>query len=323
MRIGLVLTAPPEVLDQMALEALERAGVWAVFLRCFEDEVRWRAPGISNFAHRVRESHLRLFLIPSGYGLLAPELQPSSLFLQVHPGTRQVDNRGRRLPRACPNNPRFLEWFTTSLRTLAWMIEADGFVWDEPGFHYGRGSWACRCRYCADLYAGREAEPLPTELTPAVETMRQQSIATLVGAATAAIKSVDQDLASLVLPTPSPQTGAVPTGNENWAALAQVSGVDGLVLTWPPAAYGETGAGGAAGLYTSAKAWVPTKTPLLLRLICPPDLTETEIALQQLKQLGLQAVLLEDSSLSLQTGQFGRRGEGLLDVVRAVTRAAF
>ncbi len=321
MHVGLVVTAPPDVLDHVPLALMERAGVWALFLRCYEDEMRWRSPAVMTFAQRTREQRLRLFLLPAGYGILACEQHPSSLFLQVHPETRQVDNRGRKLPRACPNNPRYLEWFTTSVRTLAWMIEADGFAWEEPGFHFGRGSWACRCRYCQELYSGRDPKPLPTELTPAAAALRQQSVAMLVAAASAAIKSVDSNLASLVMPTPGAQTGAVPTGSENWRLLESTEGVDGLVLTWPPEAYGEAGVGGATGLYTASRAWLGGSTPVLLRLLCPPDLTDVEIVLQQLKQLGAQAVLLEDGSLSLTQGRPGRRAEELLDVVRTVTRA--
>jgi hypothetical protein len=301
---------------------MQRAGVWAVFLRSFEDEVRWRAPALANFATRVREHHLRLFLMPAGYGILAAELQPSSLFLQVHPDTRQIDNRGRRVQLACPNNPRYLEWFTTSMRTLAWMIEADGFVWEEPGFHFARGAWACRCRHCAELYAAHDSRGLPPELTPALVAMRQRSIATLMTAASAAIKSVDNALASLVMPTPAPQTGAVPTGNENWRMLASTEGVDGLILTWPPTGYQETSVGAASGFYTSARAWVPADQPLLLRLICPADFTETEMALQQLKQLRVPGVLLEDVGLFFAQRRLTRRAEDLLAVVNAVSGPA-
>ncbi len=321
MHLGLVLTAPPDVLEQVPVEQMEQAGAWALFLRCFEDELRWRAPVVANFSQRVHEQHLRLFLVPAGYGILAAEQQPSSLFVQVHPDTRQVDNRGRRLQRACPNNPRYLEWFTTSMRTLAWMIEADGFAWEEPGFHFGRGGWSCRCHYCEELYVGRELNPLPMELTPSLLSLRQQSVAMLVTAASAAVKSVDSGLASLVMPTPGPQTGAVPTGNENWRSLAAAEGVDGLVLTWPPAAYGEGGTGGAVGFCTAARAWLPPTAPLLLRLMCCRDLTETEITLQQLRQVGVQAVLIEDSSLYLGQKRPGRRAEELFGVIETVTRA--
>ncbi|MBC7288204.1 MAG: hypothetical protein H5T86_09220, partial [Armatimonadetes bacterium] len=237
MRVGVVVNVAVEVLEHLPVQQMRDAGVWALFVRCYEGELRWRSPAVADFVHRARESRLRVFAVPAGYGcVLAPAQHPSSLFLQVHPDTRQVDSRGRRVPYACPNNPAYLEWVTSALRTLAWLIDADGFVWEEPGFFYSRGLWGCRCRWCQELYYGRGSGPMPSELEPQVAAFRQHSIASFVSALATAVRSVDSSLASLVAPTPAPQTGAVPTGNENWRLLATVEGVDGLILTWPPVA---------------------------------------------------------------------------------------
>lgn len=320
MRIGLLLTAPPDALSQLPVSEIEDAGVWAIFLRCFEDEMRWSAATIASFAQRVRQTSLRLFIVPAGYGLFAPELHPSSLFIRVHPDTRQVDNRGRRIPRACPNNTRYLEWLAASMRMLAWLIEADGFAWEEPGFYFGRGGWACTCRYCRELYSGPAMRQFPDELVPQVLQFRQRCISAFLAAASAAVKSVDRQLASLTMPTPAPQTGAVPTGNENWVGLARTDGVDGIVLTWPPGQYGGAELAAAAGFYTSARSWLAGETTVLLRLVCPQDVREVDLTLKQLDQLGLQAALLEDRAFLASTGVLSARSRELLSCVSSVAR---
>ncbi len=274
MRIGLVVSQPASNLDLVPVGALADAGVWALFLRCFEDEVRWRAPAIDSFARSASSRGLRVFLVPAGYGgLFSPEQHPGSLFLQAHPQTRQVDTRGRRVPKACPNNPTYLEWLTSALRSLAWLVDADGFLWEEPGFYYLRGVWGCRCGYCQELYSGSEEGAMPLDLSHRVSAFRQQVVGELVATVSAAVKSVDATLASLMMPTPAPQTGAVPTGNENWRLLATRPGVDGTVLTWPPGTPG-TPMSGLVAFYDAARAWFPPKSLIVPRLVCGPDVTE-------------------------------------------------
>lgn len=317
MRIGLVVSQPADRLNAVPVHELADAGVWAVFLRCFEDEVRWRAPAIDSFARAAVARGLRVFLVPAGYGgLFSPEQHPGSLFLQAHPHTRQLDTRGRRVPKACPNHPAYLEWLTSALRSLAWLVDADGFVWEEPGFYYLRGVWGCRCHYCQELYAGRQEGPFPLELTQGVAAFRQQVVAEFVGTASAAVKSVDAKLASLVMPTPAPQTGAVPTGNENWRLLAATPGVDGLVLTWPPG-LASASLTGVVPFHDSARAWLPPKTPVLLRLMCPTDVTELEITLRQLAQARAPGVIL-DIPHSL-AGQLSPSARAILQVVQSVS----
>jgi hypothetical protein len=316
MRIGLVVSQPAERLDLVPVHLLAEAGMWAVFLRCFEDEVRWRAPAIDGFARAAAASGLRVFLVPAGYGgLFSPEQHPGSLFLQAHPHTRQLDTRGRRVPKACPNHPAYLEWLTSALRSLAWLVDADGFLWEEPGFYYLRGVWGCRCGYCQELYAGRQEGPMPLELSHSVAMFRQQVVAELVATVSAAVKSVDAKLASLVMPTPAPQIGAVPTGNENWRLLASTQGVDGLALTWPP---GPPSAPltGAVAFQDSARAWLPPKTLVLLRLVCPPNLTELDITLRQLAQARVPAVVLEVPHPL--AGDLTPSARAVLDIVRVV-----
>ena len=80
MRVGVMLSQSLVSLDHVPLQALADAGVWAVLLRCFEDEIRWRAPAAEAFARAAADAGLRVFLVPAGYGgVFCPEQHPTSL----------------------------------------------------------------------------------------------------------------------------------------------------------------------------------------------------------------------------------------------------
>ncbi len=293
MQIGVWLSWPVDELEGLPAEELARIGLWAVVLRCFEDEVRWRAGHVAAAARRLMDAGLRVFLAPAGYGLLAPESHASSLFVAVHPQTRQIDQRGRPVPRACPNNPTFLEWFAASIRTLVWLVEADGVIWEEPGFCFGRGLWTCRCEYCQRLYFASHGEQMPRELTPTVAAFRQRSMCLFLMAANAAVKSVDKSLAAMVAPTPAVQPGAVATGTENWQALAQNCQADALVLTYPPSAQARWSPQAAADLYRSGVRWTGRGVPILVRVDEWPDGASLALLLRRLKNAGAPAVLID------------------------------
>jgi hypothetical protein len=201
---------------------------------CYEDEVRWRVDDVASFMRRARADGLETYAVPWGYGrVLDPDPSIESLYVETHRDCCQVDSRGRRLRKACPNNPRFLEWFSSSMRTLAWLLECRGFVWDEPGFHHARGAWSCRCQYCARLFRATYSRDMPRELTDEVLSFRRSSMTLFVLAAAAAVQSVDRRLRSFVLPTPRLAREQVYTGTEDLTHLVQSAGVDGLCIAVP------------------------------------------------------------------------------------------
>jgi len=234
MQVGVFVSGGVDNLKRVDTALLSSVGFRAVFVACFEDEVRWRAEEIAAFVRRARTAGLEPYAVPWGYGrLLAPAPSIDSLYLQVHADTSQIDSRGRRVRRACPNDPRFLEWFSSSVRTLAWLLECRGFVWDEPGFHHGRGGWSCRCGYCKRLFAAAYGHEMPRELTDEVLQFRRHSLSMFILAAAAAIQSVDRRLQSLVVPSPRLGREQWYSGNEDLGLLAQCAGVDGLCMPVP------------------------------------------------------------------------------------------
>ncbi len=231
MDIGLAITGGIESLDEVNIEAIVSSGVSSLLIGCYEDELRWEAERMAAFVLEARRSGLECYAIPWGYGrLLDPDPRIPSLYVHTWPQTLQIDSRGRRCPKACPNDPRFLEWFNSSIRTLAWLLEVNGFVWDEPSFHYSRGTWSCRCEYCQRLFRGSYDKELPKRLTPEVLEFRRQSIAMFLLAARAAIHAVDRRLRSIVMPPPLASSSFRYTGADDWALLADSAAVDAVSL---------------------------------------------------------------------------------------------
>lgn len=234
MRVSISLAGGTQELARVEPARLADFGFSAVFVGCYEDDVRWRAEEIAGLVRRARSRGLECFAIPWGYGkVLDPDPSVPSLYVETHPQTLQVDSRGRRVPKACPNDPYFLEWFSSSIRTLAWLLEVEGFLWDEPSFHYSRGNWACRCEYCRRLFHATHGFDIPRDFGEKVVDFRERSLVMFLLAAAAAVQSVDPRLQSLVMPAPTMPGTPVHGGTGNWSALAACSACDVLSLFVP------------------------------------------------------------------------------------------
>lgn len=235
MRNGALLGGGIATLGDDTAAWLRDQGLDFVVVACLEDEVRWEAERLAAFMRQVAHTGLEGYLAPWGYGkVLDADPAVPSLYLHTHRDTLQIDGRGRRCAKACPNDPRFLEWFSHSMRTLAWLLEAKGFVWDGPSFYYGRGSWACRCTYCQRLFNASAGTSLPRELTPEVLEFRRQSLNMFLLAAAAAVESVDRRLESVVVPPAPLAAPTATTGADDWRILASNSGTDTLGLVVSP-----------------------------------------------------------------------------------------
>ncbi len=234
MRVGLSIGGGISAMEQVDPRDLAADGFAAVFIACYEDEMRWHAETAAHFSRECQSAGLEVFAVPLGYGkVMAPDPSTESLYVSEHPQNCQLDSRGRRVPRACPNNPAFLEWFSSNMRTLAWLLECRGFLWDEPGFHFSRGAWACRCRWCQRLFFARFERQLPLELTPEVERFRRESLLMFLLAAAAAVKAVDRRLVSAVMPGSSATSREAGLGSDALEGLADASAVEALSVYVP------------------------------------------------------------------------------------------
>jgi len=221
-------------MERLEPRELAADGFASVFLACYEDEMRWHAQTAADFSRACQSAGLDVVVVPLGYGrVLDPDGSTESLYVREHPQNCQFDSRGRRVPKACPNNPAFLEWFSSNMRTLAWLLECSGFLWDEPSLYSTRGAWACRCDWCQRLYFAEQQRQMPLELDTDVARFRRESLLIFLLAATAAIHAVDRRLASIVMPTSSASSRDAGIADDTLKPVAESSATDALSVYVP------------------------------------------------------------------------------------------
>lgn len=229
MKVGLSIGGGVRALKRIEPRHLVEDGFSSVFLACHEREMLWHAPRMADFTRACQAAGLEVYAVPLGYGrVMDPDPSIDSLYMREYPGNCQVDNRGRRCAKACPNNPAFLEWFSSNMRTLAWLLECRGFVWDEPSFYYARGAWGCRCHYCKRLYFAQHQRELPVDMDDSVVRFRRTNLLMFLLAAAAAIQSVDRRLSSIVMPSAVMTARQAGIGTDDWGGAPGSSAVDQL-----------------------------------------------------------------------------------------------
>lgn len=234
MRVGLSIGGGVSAMEHIDPRDLAADGFGSVFVACYEDEMRWHAQAAADFSRACQAAGLQVYAVPLGYGnVCEPDPSTDSLYVREHPHNCQIDSRGRRARKSCPNNPAFLEWFSSNMRTLAWLLECRGFLWDEPSFHFSRGAWACRCGWCQRLYFAEHQQQLPPEMTNEVADFRRDSLLMFLLAAAAAIQAVDRRLASAVMPSASTSVREAGLGADSLSPLAESSAVDVLSVYVP------------------------------------------------------------------------------------------
>lgn len=234
LRVGLSIGGGVSAMERLEPRELAADGFASVFLACYEDEMRWHAQTAADFSRACQAAGLEVVVVPLGYGrVLDPDSSTESLYVREHPANCQLDSRGRRVPKACPNNPAFLEWFSSNMRTLAWLLECSGFLWDEPSLYSTRGAWACRCEWCQRLFFAERQRQMPLELDTDVARFRRDSLLIFLLAATAAIQAVDRRLASLVMPTSSASSREAGLADDTLGPIADSSATDALSVYVP------------------------------------------------------------------------------------------
>lgn len=234
MRVGLSIGGGISAIEDLDPRDLAADGFSSVFFACFEDEMRWEAEAAADFSRDCVAAGLDFYAVPLGYGcVMDPDGSGESLYVREQARNCQVDIRGRRVKKACPNNPAFLEWFSSNMRTLAWLLECRGFLWDEPTFYQARGAWACRCDWCQRLFFAQYQRQLPLEVINEVPQFRRDSLLMFLLAAAAAIHAVDRRLESVVMPTCGASAREAGLGADDLRPVGESSAVDMLSIYAP------------------------------------------------------------------------------------------
>ncbi|MGD9496260.1 MAG: hypothetical protein AB7Y46_08115 [Armatimonadota bacterium] len=234
MKVGLSIGGGISAMEHLEPRELAADGFRSIFLACYEDEMRWHAQTAADFSRACQAAGLEVYAVPLGYGLVNdPDPSTPSLYVREHPHNCQMDSRGRRTHKACPNNPSFLEWFSSNMRTLAWLMECRGFLWDEPALYHSRGAWACRCTWCQRLFFAQYQQQMPLEITDEVARFRRGTLLMFLLAAAAAIQAVDRRLLSVAMPTSSASSREAGIAADALGPVASASGVDALSVYVP------------------------------------------------------------------------------------------
>ena len=234
MRVGLSIGGGGSAMERLEPRDLAADGFASVFLACYEDEMRWLAQTVADFARACQSAHLEVFVVPIGYGrVFDPDPSTESLYVREHARNCQVDSRGRRVPKACPNNPAFLEWFSSNMRTLAWLVECSGFLWDEPALYFTRGTWACRCEWCQRHFFAERQRQLPLELDSDVARFRRDTLLMFLLAAAAAVQAVDRRLLSVVMPLSTASSHEAGLAADTLGPIAESTATDALSVYVP------------------------------------------------------------------------------------------
>jgi len=234
VKVGLSIGGGVSAMEHLEPRELAADGFASVFLACYEDEMRWHAEAAADFSRACQAAGMEVYAVPLGYGLINdPDPSTESLYVREHPQNCQIDSRGRRTRKACPNSPAFLEWFSSNMRTLAWLLECRGFLWDEPSFYHARGAWACRCTWCRRLFFAEHQREMPLEISDEVARFRRDSLLMFLLAAAAAIQAVDRRLLSVVMPTASAGSHEAGIAADALGPVADSSAVGALSVYVP------------------------------------------------------------------------------------------
>ena len=155
--------------------------------------------------------------------------EAESRFVTMHPEACQVLDDGRRVATGCLNNDAYRafcrEWADAAIEA-----GADRVFWDEPHWtvpeHVGivdELRWACRCEVCRRLYAERQGEPMPAELTPEVLAFREASLVDFLRDMLAHVTARGGRSTICLLPLVEGSHGV-----SDWDAVASLPGLDTL-----------------------------------------------------------------------------------------------
>ena len=152
---------------QQDLEEMARQGVTYVVHPLTENDWRSYYETMRQIVQATRDAGLRVWLDPACLGyVFAGDDFHSDAVLRM-PEAAQIDQFGRWLPSACPNQPAF-QAFVRRWIDAAMDLGPDVLFWDEPhlflGDWFGQPErWGCRCDVCRTMYRERYGEEMPVD----------------------------------------------------------------------------------------------------------------------------------------------------------------
>jgi hypothetical protein len=163
------------------LEAIARHGATYVVHVLNEQDLRAYYETVREIVQATRAAGLGVWLDPVGLGYVFGGDDFLSDWALHHPEAAQVDQFGRMLPAACPNQPDFRA-FLRKWIDLAVDLGPDTLFWDEPHLTLGAWigqpeRWGCRCALCQALFRERFGGAMPEDgADPAVLRFQSETL---------------------------------------------------------------------------------------------------------------------------------------------------
>lgn len=210
------------------LEEMARQGMSYVVHTFGENDLKVYYETMRGIVQASHDMGLDVWLDPWCIGnVFAAEDYPSD-FALWHPEAAQIDQYGKMLPGACPNQPLFREYLR-QWTEAAVDLGPQAIFWDEPHWYIGTwysqpDRWGCRCEVCQSLYKEIYGEDMPTDgNVESVQSFRADSLLRLLDEALRYAKSLGVKNVVTLLPTEYHQPGAI-----DWEAVADLSAIDNL-----------------------------------------------------------------------------------------------
>ncbi|MBN2311095.1 MAG: hypothetical protein JXR94_19115 [Candidatus Hydrogenedentes bacterium] len=155
-------------------------GIYLVFA---ESDLEYGSNKVKHCIDLAHEQNLIVLADFWGYGNLFACGAIPSLFTVQHPEYNCVTNRGRTIPKSCPNKQGVRDFMRGAVEGFMATYGADGVFWDEPSYglagylgRYEDGEWACRCDDCQAKFRDRYGKEMPAGLTAEVEEFRNETM---------------------------------------------------------------------------------------------------------------------------------------------------
>jgi hypothetical protein len=216
---------PRHFIERDLPELLE-AGCTFVVHTFSEHDMEFYPRAIAEMVAASKAAGLEVYLDPWGVaGVFGGEA--FSRFLLQHPEAWQ-EQRGLRIPMACPNAPALLDFMRQWVEAAA-AVDPDVLFWDEPHFtpvNAPGQQRACRCGVCRRFYADHYGEPMPESEALDVRQFHEDSVVRFIGRMSEYAAALGLRNAVCLLPFSDE-----PQGLQHWETVAALPHVDVLGVT--------------------------------------------------------------------------------------------
>jgi len=177
----------------------------------------------------AKEIGMKVWVDLWGFGNITCHNARMSQFVEENYEAWQVGSDGKPTPIACPNNPKFREWFKRKIVEFVERYPVDGFLFDE--IHFDDRNWPkvwhCRCDNCRKLFKERYGKDMPLELTEEVIKFRQEIMIDFIDHLCTSVKECDRRIETSICLYPEVE---VPSrfGTEDWEGISKIKNLDVL-----------------------------------------------------------------------------------------------